>query len=593
MKLQHRLAALLGHAPLTPSQLAQPLESRGAADALALWNAHHNPRHETATAPSGAGQDAPSSLAQRCEQARCESFAPWPGMRANLSQHLLRRFEGEGANRALTPSSPMGRELLLRAALAEETGQTLPAPAQALVDSWWPQLGRQARQRLAAMVQSRHDQAGFGRLLQSYINQDLAPDSSEPDGEMKNWMEASSPPGAEETTPALSPQQQGEGFIPPEPPDPGPEKDHAPVGKNPEADSAPPAQPPSAAAEKGQTSHANHGGGVQPGSADQKGGAAYHVFTPIHDEEITPRQLCTPAQAAALRAELDRSTEGLRPLVQRLARRLQRQLMALQERQWRFGAHEGTIDPACLPAVVVGERQGRLGTLSFRRESPAPFPATTISLLVDNSGSMRGRSIRMAALTADVLCQTFERCGVSTEVLGFTTKAWKGGESARDWQRQGCPALPGRLNDLRHIIYKSASQPWRHAKHNLGLMLHDDILKENIDGEALEWAAKRLLARPAERRILLVVSDGAPMDESTHAANPGTFLGDHLRSVISRLERDQRLSLLALGIRHDVTRWYSKAVTIRQPEQLAQALVEQLPPLLAPQGSPRQWPGRG
>jgi len=273
-----------------------------------------------------------------------------------------------------------------------------------------------------------------------------------------------------------------------------------------------------------------------------------------------------------LRAFLDKQLAHLQGAVGRLANRLQRRLMAQQNRSWDFDLEEGYLDPARLTRLVIDPMQA----LSFKMERDTQFRDTVVTLLIDNSGSMRGRPITVAATCADILARTLERCGVKVEILGFTTRAWKGGQSREQWLTAGKPANPGRLNDLRHIIYKSADHPWRRARKNLGLMMREGLLKENIDGEALDWAHKRLLGRTEQRRILMMISDGAPVDDSTLSVNPGNYLERHLRWVIEEVETRSPVELIAIGIGHDVTRYYRRAVTIVDAEELGGAMTEKL-----------------
>jgi len=287
---------------------------------------------------------------------------------------------------------------------------------------------------------------------------------------------------------------------------------------------------------------------------------------------VPASELCDEEEMARLRAYLDQQMASLSGVVTRLANRLQRRLMAQQARSWDFDQEEGLLDAARLARVVVSPSH----SLSYKIERETEFRDTVVSLLIDNSGSMRGRPISIAAMCGDILARTLERCGVTSEILGFTTRAWKGGQSREAWLAEGRPATPGRLNDLRHIVYKRADEPYRHARKNLGLMMREGLLKENIDGEALLWAHRRLLARPEERRILMVISDGAPVDDSTASANGGTYLERHLRQVIGLIETKSNVELSAIGIGHDVTRYYSRAVTIMDAEQLGGALIEQL-----------------
>jgi len=298
----------------------------------------------------------------------------------------------------------------------------------------------------------------------------------------------------------------------------------------------------------------------------------YKAFTTRFDEIVEAEELCDQEELGRLRAYLDQQMGGLSNVVTRLANRLQRRLLAQQARSWDFDQEEGLLDAARLARVVVNPRHA----LSFKIERETEFKDTVVSLLIDNSGSMRGRPIAIAAICADILARTLERCGVQTEILGFTTRGWKGGQSRESWLSAGRPANPGRLNDLRHIVYKRGDEPYRHARRNLGLMMREGLLKENIDGEALLWAHNRLIARPEERRILMVISDGAPVDDSTASANGGTYLERHLRQVIEWIEKRSTVELIAIGIGHDVTRYYERAVTIMDAEQLAGAMVEQL-----------------
>jgi cobaltochelatase CobT len=299
---------------------------------------------------------------------------------------------------------------------------------------------------------------------------------------------------------------------------------------------------------------------------------SYKIFNPHFDEIIKASDLCDFEELKRLRLQLDRQLESLQGVVSKLANRLQRKLLAKQNRSWVFDLEEGILDAGKLSRVVTQP----LYPLSYKRETDINFRDTVVTLLIDNSGSMRGRPITVAALSADILSRTLERCAVKVEVLGFTTKAWKGGQTRERWQQEGRQSNPGRLNDLRHIIYKSAEEPWRRARNNLGLMLREGILKENIDGEALEWAHNRLLSRYEERRILIVISDGAPVDDSTLSANSGNYLEAHLRKTINYIENKSPVELLAIGIGHDVTRYYARAVTLTDAEQLGGAVTEQL-----------------
>ncbi len=298
----------------------------------------------------------------------------------------------------------------------------------------------------------------------------------------------------------------------------------------------------------------------------------YRVFTEEFDEIVEATELCDFEELDRLRAYLDSQLTGLQGVVTRLANRLQRRLMAQQNRSWDFDQEEGLLDAARLARVVVSPGH----SLSYKIERDQEFKDTVVTLLIDNSGSMRGRPISIAAISADIMARTLERCGVKVEILGFTTRAWKGGQSREKWLASGKPAMPGRLNDLRHIVYKQADEPYRRARKSLGLMMREGLLKENIDGEALIWAHNRLLARPEDRRILMVISDGAPVDDSTLSVNSAGYLETHLRKVIEWIERQSPVQLVAIGIGHDVTRYYKRAVTIMDVEQLGGTIIEQL-----------------
>ena len=296
------------------------------------------------------------------------------------------------------------------------------------------------------------------------------------------------------------------------------------------------------------------------------------VYRTEFDEEISAQDLADPQELERLRAYLDQQLEPLKGAVSRLANKLQRRLQAQQNRSWEFDLEEGTLDAGRLARVIANPTT----PLSFKVEKDTEFRDTCVTLLLDNSGSMRGRPISIAAICADVLARTLERCSVKVEILGFTTRAWKGGLSREEWLAEGRPQGPGRLNDLRHIIYKSADAPWRRARPNLGLMMKEGLLKENIDGEALEWAHRRMAVRHESRKILMVISDGAPVDDSTLSVNPANYLEKHLRDVIAMVEKRRQVELMAIGIGHDVTRYYDRAVTITDVEQLAGAMTEQL-----------------
>ena len=311
---------------------------------------------------------------------------------------------------------------------------------------------------------------------------------------------------------------------------------------------------------------------AEPSQTEARKSDSYQVFTRAFDETIAAEALCEPDELDRLRGYLNAQLAPMASIVSRLANRLQRKLLAQQNRSWHFDLEEGVLDASKLMRVIVDPS----APLSFKQESDTAFRDTVVTLLIDNSGSMRGRPIMVAAVCADILARTLERCGVKVEILGFTTKTWKGGQSRDVWVKAGKPANPGRLNDLRHIIYKSADSPWRRTHKNLGLMMREGLLKENIDGEALEWAHGRLLQRHEARKILMVISDGAPVDDSTLGVNTGHYLETHLRQVIHNIEARGAIELCAIGIGHDVTRYYARALTLIDVEHLASGLMDKL-----------------
>jgi cobaltochelatase CobT len=356
-----------------------------------------------------------------------------------------------------------------------------------------------------------------------------------------------------------------------------------------EATDAPTAEMPDDA-EMGDSENAAEPWRPRQGGRNEPRGPDYRAFITKFDETTAAEDLCEPEELDRLRGYLDKQLAHLQGVVARLANRLQRRLMAQQNSSWEFDLEEGLLDPARLPRIIIDP----LHPLSFKREKETNFRDTVVTLLLDNSGSMRGRPITVAATCADILARTLERCGVKVEILGFTTRAWKGGQSREAWLAANKPGNPGRLNDLRHIIYKSADSPWRRARRNLGLMMREGLLKENIDGEALDWAHKRLLARTEQRKILMMISDGAPVDDSTLSVNAGNYLERHLRWIIEEIEERSPVELIAIGIGHDVTRYYRRAVTIVDAEELGGVMIEKLAELFdeAPPPEPTRRPTR-
>ncbi|PIE15794.1 MAG: cobaltochelatase subunit CobT [Rhodobacterales bacterium] len=544
------------------------LLARGTADALALRHKHHDAATHARYAPEG---ELARNIYQAMEHARCEALGgrAMPGALSNIDAKIAVEAENRGYG-ALTDQNdaplPEAAGYLLRQ-LA--TGRPLPAPAQNLINLWQDTITEQAGGTLEHLQQALADQAEFARFARQLIA-DLGygdqlgddPDAEDDDadeGSEENQEEQDNPDSQgseeeqpqEEADPEQSQDEQQDAAQAEVSMDDSAERDEGDEAQLPEGDpsSDPPAPAPVSEADPN-----------------------YTVYCSDFDEEVNAEDLADPAELERLRAYLDQQLEPLKGAVSRLANKLMRRLQAQQNRSWEFDLEEGILDAGRLARVVANPTT----PLSFKQEKDTEFRDTVVTLLIDNSGSMRGRPISIAAICADVLARTLERCQVKVEILGFTTKAWKGGQSREKWLNAGRQQIPGRLNDLRHIIYKPAAAPWRRVRPNLGLMMKEGLLKENIDGEALEWAHRRMLLRPEARKILMVISDGAPVDDSTLSVNPANYLEKHLRDVIALVERRDAVELLAIGIGHDVTRYYERAVTITDVEQLAGAMTEQL-----------------
>ncbi len=547
--------------------------ARGKADALALRLAHHNARTHARGAPGNAQGQA---VFEALEQVRCEAIGAnaLPGASDNMHASLRDRCARRGyADMHTREEAPLAEAVAL---IARErlTGTPAPQEADGLLDLWRAEIENKAGAALDALQGDLGDQKTFGKAVRALLrdldlDDNLGADSEE-DKEDNSEDEQSNPN-------AQDGDDQDEG-----------EDDSDNDGSSDSGDADESEQQSSLLDDDADVGESQDGAGedlplrpnYQPGGGE---GAPYHVYTTKYDETVRAEDLCEQAELTRLRGYLDRQLEKLRGAVARLANRLQRRLMAQQQRGWEFDLEEGMLDPARLTRIITDP----LSALSFKRETETDFRDTVVTLLIDNSGSMRGRPIMIAALSADILARTLERCGVKVEILGFTTRAWKGGQSKEDWLAAGKPRFPGRLNDLRHIIYKPADMPMRRARNNLGLMMREGLLKENIDGEALLWAHKRLQARPEGRRILMVISDGAPVDDTTQSQNPGGFLEAHLRQVIGEIENFSDVQLIAIGIGHDVTRWYSRAVTLTDAEQLGGVITEQLADLFDSQAPVR------
>ena len=552
-------------AQLTSGALAV---TRGQTDSMALWRAHHDTSVHHKRAPV---EPTARRVFDAIEQARVESVGckHLDGVASNLERSHTSRMQ------SMDLQSDQGvlaeaMAVLVRQHLGQravtETGKQFLEHCRSQIDKVSPQW-------LDRLSSEQHDQEAFARQLNDLlVSMDLLSD-------VEAGEDPSSQPSTDEAPENQESESDGESA--------GDDADDQQIeydenaeddgesGEAPESDDA---------AEDGDPAETPGASMQTPGSNRFADTQRYRVYTTDYDEIVKPHDVCTAVELERLRERLDDHVGDLQSSIGRFANRLQRRLMANQNRSWDFDQEEGVLDTARLTRVVTDPMQ----PLSFKREREAPFRDTVVTLLIDNSGSMHGRSIVVAASCADVLANTLERCGVSVEILGFTTRAWKGGQSRTRWVSAGHLPNPGRLNDLRHIIYKSADTPWRRGRANLGLMLRKGLLKENIDGEALAWAHQRLVTRPERRKILMMISDGAPIDDSTLSANPGKFLERHLREVIAQVESDHSVELAAIGIGHDVTQYYRRAATVANVTELAGAMTAQLADLFDQDATPKR-----
>ncbi|MFM8607655.1 MAG: cobaltochelatase subunit CobT [Hyphomicrobiales bacterium] len=541
---------------------------RGHADSMALRLSCHNDSIHRRLLPGG---QVARSVYDAIEQARCESIGArrMEGVAANLSAMLDDKYHRGNFSQLTDVADAPIEEALAMLVRERLTGSAPPPAAQKLVELWRPFIESKAGASLDGLENHIDDQRAFARVVREVLvkldmaeDADAEGDNNDEDNEQQSESESEDQESGEKEEQASTEETESsaaeesdaeteEGMADAEdgPTDDQMNEDDMPDSD--ESDNTP--RPP-------------------PPSRPEKPVSDYRIFATKYDETIGAEDLCDAEELTRLRAYLDKQISHLSGVVARLANRLQRRLMAQQNRAWEFDLEEGALDPARLPRIIIDPHQ----PLSFKREKDTNFRDTVVTLLIDNSGSMRGRPISVAATCADILARTLERCGVKTEILGFTTRAWKGGQSREFWLQSGKPNMPGRLNDLRHIIYKAADAPWRRARKNLGLMMREGLLKENIDGEALDWAHKRLLVRPEQRKILMMISDGAPVDDSTLSVNPGNYLEKHLRFVIDEIENRSPVELIAIGIGHDVTRYYKRAVTIVDAEELGGAMTEKL-----------------
>jgi cobaltochelatase CobT len=542
-------------------------EARGAADALALRLRHHDPKLHHSRAPIADGEA--RAVFDALEMARVEALGAkaMEGVRANLSDLVEARVRVDAITRARTAEEvPLATAvgLLARQRL---TGEPPPEAARNGLKLVAPWIEEKAGPELDALALTIDDQMSFATLSRRLLEDLELADLDEPADEAPDEggdEDQGDDQGPDEADDVESDGSSGGDM------EMRSEETERDEGEDESADSE-------ADVDEGEATSGQEGADQARANSQRRNWpdepiTDYKPFTTRFDETVAAAELCDEEELGRLRALLDQQMASLGGVVTRLANRLQRRLMAQQARSWDFDQEEGLLDAARLARVIASPGHSP----SYKIERDTEFKDTVVSLLIDNSGSMRGRPISIAATCADVLARTLERCGVATEILGFTTRGWKGGQSREMWLAEGRPPLPGRLNDLRHIIYKRADQPYRHARKSLGLMMREGLLKENIDGEALLWAHNRLLARPEERRILLVISDGAPVDDSTASANGGTYLEKHLRQVIGWIEGRSTVELAAIGIGHDVTRYYERAVTIMDAEQLGGALIDQL-----------------
>ena len=553
---------------------------RGHADSIALRMACHDDTIHRKLSPSGQQGRA---VFEAVEQARVEAIGArrMVGVAKNLTAMLDDKYH-RGKFDEITDRADAPIEEAVAMMVRERlTGLAPPPAAQKVVDIWRDYIEARAGRNLDQMENLVEDQRKFGELVHDLLEslemaderQTDEDDSNEEDegqdGEDEQGQEGESSESEESERSSSEDSQSSDEDMPDSAEDAADaaSSDMADDSDMSDADSsAEPWRP------------RNHG-------ANEPRAPEYKAFNGKFDETIGAEDLCEPEELDRLRGYLDKQLANLQGVVARLANRLQRRLMAQQSRSWDFDLEEGLLDPARLTRVIIDP----MHALSFKWEKDTDFRDTVVTLLLDNSGSMRGRPITVAATCADILARTLERCGVKVEILGFTTRAWKGGQSRENWLAAGKPANPGRLNDLRHIIYKSADAPWRRARKNLGLMMREGLLKENIDGEALDWAHKRLLARPEQRKILMMISDGAPVDDSTLSVNPGNYLERHLRWIIEEIEQRSPVELIAIGIGHDVTRYYQRAVTIVDAEELGGAMTDKLAELFDDKApAPRQ-----
>ncbi|WP_187969255.1 cobaltochelatase subunit CobT [Aquibium microcysteis] len=573
--------ALAGNRARLPELGKRPTKAevsvtRGLGDSMALRRACHDSSIHTRLAPEGKQARA---IFDAVEQARVEAIGAnrMAGVADNLASMLEDKYQKANLAGVTEQADAPLEEAVAMVVRERLTGRKAPKSGERMVDLWRDWIEDKAGADIEGLTGKLDDQNAFARVVRNMLaSMDMAEELGEEEQSEEAEESEDQPEGEEDSDDGGEQDQGGEQAESDESDDSSEDQD---AGESESSD-----------ADADEVSDDEDVDAETPGEAKRPDfpytnlppDFDYKVFTTAFDEMVGAEELCDEEELDRLRAFLDKQLANLQGVVGRLANRLQRRLMAQQNRSWDFDLEEGYLDPARLVRVVIDPMQ----PLSFKQERDTDFRDTVVTLLLDNSGSMRGRPITVAATCADILARTLERCGVSVEILGFTTRAWKGGQSREKWLKEGKPAGPGRLNDLRHIIYKSADAPWRRARRNLGLMMREGLLKENIDGEALLWAHNRLVARREQRKILMMISDGAPVDDSTLSVNPGNYLERHLRAVIDLIETRSPVELIAIGIGHDVTRYYRRAVTIVDAEELAGAMTEQLASLFADRAAP-------
>ena len=552
--------------PSREMQAGEVSRIRGLSDAYSLRLRHHDDNTHRNFSPMG---EMARDIYEASEQARVESIGAreMRGMAKNLNAALEYRYAEMGFTNVLERSEVPLADAVALIVREKLTGIAPPASAANIVELWRPFIEEKAGEDLAQLDGMIGDQARFARMTRKIIT-DL--DLGEELGEESPENEDSDEEGEDSDNQNQNDDEDGDSGDSSE----GSSDDVEFVEGEGEEGEGQTVMMESDEELEGQESEESPDGNRpwRPEISGDRRFPSYRVYTEMFDEIIAAEELCDAEELTRLRAYLDQQLQQYQSVVGRLANRLQRKLMAQQERTWEFDLEEGMLDAARLTRVIIDPYHA----LSFKQELDMEFRDTVVTLLLDNSGSMRGRPIMVAAMCADILARTLERCSVKVEILGFTTRAWKGGQAREKWLADGKTPSPGRLNDLRHIIYKSAEAPWRRVRKNLGLMMREGLLKENIDGEALAWAHDRLMARREQRKILMVISDGAPVDDSTLSVNPGNYLERHLREVIGWIEKRSSVELLAIGIGHDVTRYYKRAVTIVDVEQLGGAMTEKL-----------------